>query len=144
MYYVLIVIGLIACVLSVKDRMWTLLVLSLAAALAPLLFILDPSGLFYHALGLMIMVSLGLGALMWLDRAGESKRSRLLIPLTLIPFVTMLIFKLLSLQGIQVVQYSLLITVGAFIYLTIERRRFDGYWFLLLYCSVWSLVIFTF
>ena len=144
MNYLLAIIALAALVLSVSKKQWNLSLVALGLSIAPLLLIADGVGLFYHSLGIALISLLLFFPILILQKPRESKKHSKLILLALIPYILVILLKLFHLQGIALLRWTLLISILTFVYLTIDRRKFDNVWFILLYMAISSGLILTF
>ena len=144
MNYILLVIALVAMVLSITQRKWTVSLIALGLGMGPFLLLFDSTGLFYHAIALVIISLSGMTLYLLLERDSMSAKSLGASILILLPYILICIFKALQLQGIAILRWTLLISILAFIYYTFERRKIDQLWFILLYTSLSAGLILSF
>jgi hypothetical protein len=144
MNYLLALIGFAAVLDALRKKQWINVLIFISYTCSPILLILDNTGLFYHALGLTICSTIGLIILVILNNSSESKRTLGASLLILTPYLLVCLFKMLQLQGIPVLRWTLLITILAFLFLTFERRKFDQFWFIYLFVALSSVLILTF
>lgn len=144
MNYVLIILGIVSTILSLKEKKWGYALISIGLSISPLLILMDNEGLFYHSLGLLLCSTITMLILIYLDQASETKRTIIASSFILIPYVLVCTFKMFKLWGISYLSWSLLLSILSFLYITFERKRLDHLWFLFLFIALSSGLIFYF
>lgn len=141
LYIIMLASSLFALASALKDR--NLISGTIAIGfIASLVFqYLSPNGLFYHAVALTVISASALIILILIAQNRFSVRQRLAVAAVAIPYILVCSFKVLQLQGVQMVVWSLLLSLIAFIFFTLERRIWDHYWAHLLYIAAASVLI---
>ena len=141
LYIIMLASSLFALASALKDR--NLISGTIAIGfIASLVFqYLSPNRLFYHAVALTVISASALIILILIAQNRFSVRQRLAVAAVAIPYILVCSFKVLQLQGVQMVVWSLLLSLIAFIFFTLERRIWDHYWAHLLYIAAASVLI---
>lgn len=140
-YLLMLASSLFALGSALKNRNWISGLIA-AGFMASLLFrYLSTTGLFYHAVALTVISACVLTILILITQEQFSPRHRVLAILISVPYVLVCSLKVLQLQGVQSLTWSLLISLLAFIFFTLDRRVWDHYWAHLMYISFASALI---
>lgn len=142
-YIILSLLALIALLLSLRSKEWTISLISFGLLASVQLFRLDPSGLLPHYLSISILSLISLMGIYYLKRDEHAKVLNL-TSLSIGLFVLVLLFKLFHLQGFAVARWLLVPSMLTALYLIVERRKMDARNFIqayLLASSIWILCL---
>jgi len=130
-----------AIIVAIKVRNWIAVLISLGFLLSALLRLLAPIALFYHSVALLVISTFVLILSILFAAEHVSARQRLLSLLIGLPLILVCSFKVFELQGISELSYGLYLSLAAFLFLTLDRRKWDHYWANLLFVTISALII---
>lgn len=122
--------------MALWKRNWLSSCVCLAYLSSSLFMIVDSSGLKYHSLSLEVLSTFTYVLILYLDRTDWNSKGRIALTILLGPFLLYSVMSLFKLGVLSLVRWILTVSLLSFLFITIDRRKWDQHWLLLLYISL--------